>query len=126
MSAAFWFMIAVVVTVTMSFVALMVWFDHRKKDREARFRSETVRRISESGDSAAVLEFLRETQRAEALQVHSKARLAGLITTGAGTGLAIFLAASMAGSPAWLVGLIPVFVGVALLIYTEFMMRPTK
>lgn len=124
MPAAFWFMIAVVVAVSMSFVAVMGWFDHRKEQREAHFRSETVRRITESGDSSAALEFLRELQRAEALRTRSKARLAGLVTIGAGAGLMFFLFAFVVGSPVYLVGLIPVLVGVALLIFTEVMMRP--
>lgn len=126
MSAAFWFMVTVTFAVTMSFIAVVAWFDHKKKEREARFRDDTVRRITESGDSAAALEFLRETQRAEAQQVRTKARLAGLITIGAGAGLMIFLAGSVDGPPVYLVGLIPALVGVGLLIYSEFMMRPTK
>jgi hypothetical protein len=124
MPAPFWFMIAVIVAVSMSFIAVMGWFDHKKKEREAHFRNETIRRIAESGDSSAALEFLRELQRAEALQTRSKARLAGLVTIGAGAGLMFFLAQFVVGAPVYLVGLIPVFVGVALLIFTEFMMKP--
>ena len=124
MSAAFWFMVTVVAAVGMSFVAVLGWFDHKRKEREAHFRSETVRRIMESGDSAAALEFVREIGKESALQVRSKARLAGLITLGAGIGLMVFLAALVSGAPVYLVGLIPVSVGVALLVFTEIMQRP--
>jgi hypothetical protein len=54
-------------------------------------------------------------------------KLGGLITVAVGAGLCIFLHASLpasaSGSP-WLVGLIPGFVGVALLVYVYFLADP--
>jgi hypothetical protein len=143
MSAAFWFMVTVVAAVGLSLVAVFGWFDHKKKERETHYRSETVRKITEAGDAAAALQFLRELERSDALRSRGRTRLAGLVTIAAGVGLMIFLrnfvgfmpvslpggepvAAIPAPMPIYLVGLIPVFVGVALLVYTEFMMKPPK
>lgn len=126
MSPAFWFMIAVVATVGISFAAVVIWLATRAKEREDQRRSDTIRRIMESGDSAPVLEYLREMERAEWLRTRTKARLTGLVTMAVGAALMFFLAASVSGGPVYLVGLIPLLVGVVLLIFTEFMMKPTN
>jgi uncharacterized membrane protein YidH (DUF202 family) len=137
MSPAFWFMVTVIVAVGLSLVAVFGWFDHKKKERETHYRSETVRRITEAGDAAAALQFLRELEKSDSLRSRSRARLAGLVTIAAGVGLTIFLRNFVgftpleggnrgAPVPIHLVGLIPIFVGVALLVYTEFMMKPPK
>jgi len=55
-------------------------------------------------------------------------KLGGLVTVSVGVSLCIFLHAvtsSTSGSP-WLVGLIPGFVGVALLIYVYFLAEPIQ
>jgi ferric-dicitrate binding protein FerR (iron transport regulator) len=126
MSAAFWFMVTVVAAVAMSLIAVLGWLSLRKREREAYYRSEAVRKVAESGDSAAALEIIRELQKAEASRMRNGARLAGLVTIAAGLGLMVFLAVVVVGAqrPIHLVGLIPVLVGVALLIFTELIMRP--
>jgi len=124
MSAAFWFMVSVVATAGISFTAVVIWLATRAKEREDQNRNETIRRIMETGDSAPVLEYLREVEKAEALRTRNKARLIGLITIAVGVALMFFLAMSVAGAPIYLVGLIPLLVGVALLVFTEFMMKP--
>lgn len=126
MSSGFWFMVSVVAAMAMSLVAVLGWFSHRKREREAHYRSETVRRITETGDGGAALKFLEEVKKAEASRTRNGARLAGLITIAAGAGLTIFLAAFVVGAPVYLVGLIPVFVGVALLVFTEFILKAPK
>lgn len=125
MSAAFWFMIAVVATAGISFTAVVIWLANRAKDREDQHRSDMLRRIVEAGDSAPVLEFLHEIERIEASRARSKARLAGLIAVAVGAGLMFFLAASVVGEPVYLVGLIPLLVGVALLVFSELMSKPS-
>jgi hypothetical protein len=142
MSPAFWFMVTVVAAVALSLIAVFGWFGHKKKEREANYRAETVRRITEAGDAAAALQFLRDLDKADAVQSRGRTRLAGLVTIAAGIGLMVFLrnfvgftpvtlgdgAAVSTGPvvPIYLVGLIPVLVGAALLVYTEFMMKPPK
>jgi Domain of unknown function (DUF6249) len=124
MSPAFWFMIAVVATAGVSFTAVVIWLAARTKENEDRQRADLVRRIMESGDSRPALEFLREIERVEGSRTRTKARVAGLINIAVGVGLMIFLAQFVVGAPVYLVGMIPLLVGAALLIFSEFMMKP--
>jgi Flp pilus assembly protein TadB len=127
-SVAFWFMVAVVVTAGLSFVSLVVWLGQRDKERkaqEAHYRNETVRKIAESGESAAALEYLREIDRAQAQRTRNGLRLGGLITIAAGVGLMVFLH-QLVARDVYLVGSIPVLVGVAILVYTELFVKPAS
>lgn len=137
MSPAFWFMVTVVAAVLLSLVAVFGWFSHKKKEREAHYRAETVRRITEAGDAAAALQFLRDLEKSDAWRSRSRTRLAGLVTIASGIALMLFLhnfvgftpidgGPSGPVVPIHLVGLIPVLVGAALLVFTEFMMKPPK
>src|SRR5262245_22497297 len=124
-----------------SFIAVAAWSDARRREREAHYKSETIKKIAEAqGPGAqAALEFLREeAARQEQRQVNAALhrregmKLGGLITIAVGIGLMIFLRAIVNGMPSspppgapahdpvpvYLVGLIPFLVGVALLAYT--------
>lgn len=123
MSAAFWFMIAVVATAGLSFAAVVIWLAVRAKERADHRRNDTIRRIAESGDPAPALEYLREIEKAESSRARGRVRLTGLVTIAVGAGLTFFLAAFVVGAPVYLAGTIPLLVGVALLIFSEFMMK---
>ncbi len=125
MSAAFWFMVAVAATVFFTFISFIVWFEGRRKEREAHYRDEMARKIADASDSGPILEFVRTNARADAKQVRLKARVAGLITIAVGAGLMIFLQQVAPTAAVYLVGLIPLFIGVVLLFLSEFMMKPT-
>jgi hypothetical protein len=102
-----------------SFVAVAAWADARRKEREAYYRSETLKKLAETqatGGSSA-LEFLREQDRLASRRQREGQKLGGLITTAVGFGMMIFLRAVEHEKPAYLVGLIPLLVGVALLTY---------
>jgi len=124
MSAAFWFMVAVLGTALFTFISVAVWLEARTKEREAHYRSETVKKIADSGNTDAALEYLREVERADAVRARAKARIGGLITTAVGVALMIFLYQLASGASIYFVGLIPLLVGVALLIASEFLMKP--
>ena len=125
MSAGFWFMVAVCGTATFAFITVVVWLGQRTKEREAHYRSVVVKKVAESGNSAA-LEYLRETDRIEAARGRIKARLAGLITAAVGVALLIFLHELIPETKVYLVGLVPLFVGVVLLVFSELMMKPKE
>lgn len=125
MSAAFWFMVAVTGTAFFTFVSFIIWVEARRKEREAHYRDEMTRKIADAGDSSPVLEFVRANARADAEKVRLKARVAGLVTFAVGVGLLIFLHQLVPMAAVYLVALIPLFVGVVLLILSEFMMKPT-
>jgi cadmium resistance protein CadD (predicted permease) len=83
-----------------------------------------TRKIAEAGDSGPILEYVKTNARTDAAQVRLKARVAGLVNIAVGAGLMIFLHELVPASAVYLVGLIPLFIGVVLLIFTELMMKP--
>jgi Domain of unknown function (DUF6249) len=102
-----------------SFVAVAVWSDNRRKERVAFYRSEMLKKMVEAqgtGTSLAV-ELLSEEEKIAARRRLEGQKLGGIVTFAVGVGLMIFLKAVHHG-PAFLVGIIPLFVGAALLAYS--------
>jgi hypothetical protein len=124
MSAEFWLMVAVCGTALLAFFSVLAWLDTRRKEREASYRNEMLRRIAEASDPAPLLAYVRDAERADVARTRTKARVAGLITLAVGAALTIFLH-QIAGAPVHLVGLVPLFVGAVLLILSEFIMKPS-
>ena len=114
MPAAFWFMVAVLGTTVFAFITVIVWLEARTKEREAHYRNETVKKIADSGSTADALEYLREIERADAARTRNKARIGGLVTIAVGVALMVFLHQLASGTAVYLVGLIPLLVGVVL------------
>jgi hypothetical protein len=103
-----------------AFIAVVSWADIRRKEREAYYRHETMKKISEMpGESGLVL--LREDERNTARRRREKIKLGGLITSAVGVGFMIFLRAVDTREAAYLVGLIPLLAGFALLTYSYFL-----
>ena len=104
-----------------SFLAVSSWSDARRKEREAYYRSEMLKKIAESsGDGArAAIDLLHAEERGAAQRRREGLKLGGLITLGVGIGLMVFLRAVATDDPGvYWVGLIPVLIGAALLVYT--------
>ncbi len=118
----------VIIVVVFTFTGVTHWVDSQRKDRESFYRADMLKRFADApGDGAKqAFELLREQDRLKRIAKREGMKLGGLITTAVGVGLCIFLrvaAGGAAGSP-WLIGLIPGFVGIALLIYVYFMAEP--
>lgn len=112
-----------------SFVAVAVWSSERRREREAYYRSETLRKIAETqgaGGSSAI-EFLREEEKNAVRRRQEGQKLGGLITVAVGIGMMVFIAAVDRSDPepTYLVGLIPLLIGVALLSYT-YLLAPKQ
>lgn len=112
------------------FIPTVTWIDSRRKEREAFYKAEMFRRLAESSnDSAkAAIELLREESRHEQIKKMEGLKIGGIITLGVGVGLTIFLcvlSGTGRGTP-FLVGLVPAFVGAAMLIYVYFMASPIQ
>ena len=109
-----------------SFLGVASWSDARRKEREAYYRNETLKKIAESSGEGAkgALELIREQEKSAARRRLEGMKLGGLITAGVGLGMMVFLH-SVAHDPddrgAYLVGLIPLLIGAALLIYPFFL-----
>jgi len=110
-----------------TFIILSVWFGTRQKEREAFYKSETLRRITEySGEGAkAAIDLLREEERLKRIKSREGVKVGGLVNIGLGIGLTIFLWA-LVGVKVALVGLIPGLIGVALLVYVLLLAPPVE
>jgi predicted cobalt transporter CbtA len=113
------------------FIPTVTWIDKQHKEREAFYKAETVRRITEaSGDGAkAAIEMMREQDRLEQLKKREGMKIGGLICVAVGVALVIFLRSIMgsqdSGAP-YMVGLIPGFIGVAMLVYVYALAAPVE
>ncbi|MGE4070867.1 MAG: hypothetical protein AB7E72_06790 [Lysobacterales bacterium] len=116
-------MIAVVGTALLGFAPLMMWLASRQKESEARYHLEMARRIAEAADPQPVLDYVRKIEQKEAARARLTARVAGLITAAVGLALMIFLSQLQTQAPVYLVGLIPLLIGGALLLASQFMMK---
>lgn len=104
-----------------SFIAVATWSDNRRKEREAYYKSESLKKIAEmDGSSAAkALDYMREEERNAARRRREGVKLGGLVTVAAGIGLMVFLIIlEDAEEGVYMVGLIPFLIGAALLVYT--------
>ena len=102
-----------------SFLAVAAWSNARQREREAFYRSEIAQKIATAGDRAeAVLQFVRESERAAARRRLEGMQLGGFITLAIGIGMMIFIRAVERADPyAYLVGIIPSLVGIVMLAY---------
>jgi hypothetical protein len=111
------------------FLPTATWMEHRRKEREAFYKAETFRRVAEApGDAGnAAVQLLREEERIKAIKAREGLKIAGVINMGVGVGLLIFLRALIpGGEPVYLCGLIPGFIGLAMIIYVYFMAPPIQ
>ncbi|HWZ12932.1 MAG TPA: hypothetical protein VNX22_07335 [Acidobacteriaceae bacterium] len=101
-----------------SFIAVASWADARRKEREAYYKNDALKKIAESPapSAAAALEYMREQNRNTALRRREGIKLGGLITTAVGLALLIFLW-KLIGPPVYLAALIPLLVGLVLFGY---------
>ncbi len=112
------------------FIPTVTWIDKQHRERVAFYKAETLRRITEaSGEGAkAAMELMRQEVRLEQIKKREGMKIGGLICIGVGVAMVIFLrvvAGSEADNP-YLVGLIPAFVGAALLVYVYAMAAPLE
>lgn len=102
-----------------SFLGVASWSEARRKEREAYYRSETLKKIAESSGEGAksALELIREQEKNSVKRRLEGMKIGGLVTLAVGIGFMVFLHGVEREEPAYLVGLIPLLVGVALLMY---------
>jgi hypothetical protein len=112
------------------FIPVATYMDSRRKEREAFYKAETFRRLVESsGEGAkAAVTLLREEDRLKRIKVLEGMKIGGLSNLCVGIGLTIFLRLMLGGgqgSP-YLCGLIPGFIGVAMLVYVYVLAVPVE
>jgi len=118
------FPIAMIVVV-FTFTGVIHWVDSSRKEREAFYKAETLKRLADApGEGAkAAIELMREDERVKAMKGREGLKIGGLINIGVGIGLLIFLRA-LVGVNVSLCGLIPGLIGVSMLVYVYVMARP--
>ncbi len=110
------------------FIPLTSYIDSQRREREAFYKAETLRRIAEStteGGKAAV-ELLRQQDRIARTKSREGLKIGGLINIGVGVGLMIFLHALVSSEPVYLCGVIPGLIGVMMLVYVLFLAAPIE
>ena len=117
--------LSVATVAVFSFVAVATWASERRQEREAYYKSEMLKKIAESQSAGATsaLDFLREEEKISARRRREGQKLGGLITAGVGIGMMIFLAGvgRKDPEPAYLMGLIPLLIGIALMVYAYWL-----
>jgi hypothetical protein len=102
-----------------SFVAVAAWADARRREREAYYKSETLKKIIEKEGPAAnaALELFREEERNATRRRVEGIKLGGLVTAAVGISLFPLLRGIAPAERVYLAGFIPLLIGVALLAY---------
>lgn len=105
------------VVAVFSCFTVMSWLEKRRREREAYYRSETLKRVAEmpGGSPAAVMECMREQERQIASRRREGLRLGGVTLVAAGAGLLLLLK-SLDNAP-FITGSIPLLIGAAILLY---------
>jgi peptidoglycan/LPS O-acetylase OafA/YrhL len=109
-----------------SFSMVATWSRERRREREAYYRSETLKRIADAQPSGGqfAIEFFCEEQKAAAQRRRESLKLAGLVTVATAIGLIAFIG-TVGADHAYLVGLIPLLIGIALLTYA-YLLAPKE
>jgi hypothetical protein len=100
-----------------SMVSVAVWSEARRKEREAYYKNDMIKRVAESQGpgAAAALTMMQEEARLAAEKTRQGLQIGGLVTGAAGLGVVIFLRVLLGPNQGiYLCGLIPLFVGLAL------------
>jgi len=113
---AVFFFLAIGAIALFTFLSIATWTGTRQAEREAYYKAEMLKKIAEIGGGAnPALDYLREQERIAAAKRLGGYKLGGLINIGVGLGLLLLLPQLVHKLAA--VGSIPVFIGVALLVY---------
>ena len=102
-----------------SFLGVASWSDARRKEREAYYTTEALKKIAESsGDGAkSAVDYFREQEKSRRGRRLEGMKLGGLVTTAVGIGVMLLLRGLEHEEPVYLAGVIPLLIGAALLIY---------
>jgi hypothetical protein len=101
------------------FLAVATWVDSRRKEREAFFRHDLLKKIAENpgAHSEQVMQLLRQEEADRLERLRNGLRLGGWVSFAAGMGVSLLLSQLVRVSGLWAVGAIPMLIGVALLFH---------
>ena len=122
--------VGVLVVIVFTFLSMVIWTDARRKEREALYRSELLKKLADTpGPGAeAVLANLREEEQQKHGRRREHVTLGGVLCAAAGFGLlgAVCAMTDTRENAAWALSLIPIFLGAALVGHARLVMaRPS-
>jgi Domain of unknown function (DUF6249) len=107
-------------TATLVFLTVVFWLIQRRRERELHYRYELARQLGERGENAAALLRLLGADAASRWRArHRGLLLAGVVIVALGLGMLVGLP-SLIGSEIARVGLVPLFLGIALILFTQW------
>jgi hypothetical protein len=108
-----------------SFLAVASWADSRRREREAFFRHELLKKLAENPGSNAdqVMQLLRQEETDRLERQRNGLRLGGWVTLAVGIGVMLLLSQLVREHGLWAVGAIPTLIGAALLLHAFSLMR---
>ena len=106
-----------------TFVSVITWLGERRKEREAFYRSEILKKIADGAGAGSqqVLEMMQQEQRNMQIRVREGQKLGGLVLVAVGVALMALLYKLVPGNAVWLSGLFPLLIGLVLLGYVFFL-----
>ena len=115
---AVFFFLSIGAIALFTFLSVATFSGTRQAEREAYYKAEMLKKIAEVGGGGnPALDYLREQERIAAAKRLGGIKLGGLVVSGLGLGVMIFLRALIREQPIFLCGPIFLFVGLALLAY---------
>ena len=104
-------------------IVLVVFFEEKRKTKQALYRSELLKKVAESqGDTAdKIMEMIRQEELDAKIRKREGIKLGGLVTAAAGLGVIAVLFMLVRTHPVWIAGVVPLLIGLALFIYGQTM-----
>ena len=103
-----------------AFLSVVGWAQQKRREREAFYRHEVLKKLIEQGGAAGgqqVLEVMRREVELRDRQRREARILGGLITAVLGASLMVLLSTLVPGGGVWTAGLIPFSVGAVILLF---------
>ena len=117
-----------IILIVFAFVSVLHWIDSQRKERDAFYKAETLRRVTEaSGEGAqAAIELMKADERLKRIKSREGMKIGGLINIGVGVGVMIFLHELLAGTAIYLCGIIPTLIGAGFIAYIYILAAPIE
>jgi hypothetical protein len=103
-----------------TFLSVAVWSEERRKEREAHYRGELMKKMLEQPGPAAerILQMMRDEEVRATVQKREGRRLGSLVSMAVGVGIALLFLALEPGTALWTVGSIPFLIGAVIFAFS--------
>jgi hypothetical protein len=109
--------------IVFTFVCVLTWLGERRKEREAFYRSEILKKLADSAGAGSqqLIEMMQQEHRSMQVRTREGQKLGGLILVAVGLALMPLLYMIVRDEAVWLSGLFPLLIGLVLLVYVYFL-----